>query len=406
HWQDDGVVVNTWDVTQADQRVCSDDTGGGYVLWRNYDDDLLVQHLDANGNRLFGDTGVYLTSTVEDEIPDALVADGAGCAIAFYRYEQIDGLYAKRVLPSGAVDWTITVCQYYLGEPVAIPAHDGGAIVTWQDARAGSVTDIYAQKIDTAGAMLWAPNGAAVVVWPAHQMYPQLLEDADGFVYFAWENALSDVYCQRLNPQGVQQFPPSGLIVCRAPDYQQDQKIVADGAGGALFCWADYREVVDIYATHYDSQGQIADPFWVWNGNPICNAPVNQNYPQMVSDGAGGAVMAWADSRGLYAQRINDFVSMREMAIALTPQNSLLLRNSPNPFNPTTAISYQLEASNHVSLKVHDIAGRLVATLVGGWREAGMHEITFDGSGLPSGIYIYRVATESWSETGKMILLK
>ena len=57
----------------------------------------------------------------------------------------------------------------------------------------------------------------------------------------------------------------------------------------------------------------------------------------------------------------------------------------PNPFNPTTAISYQLQASSHVSLKIYDAAGRLVATLVDGYRQAGTHQVTFDGSNFSLG---------------------
>ncbi len=91
---------------------------------------------------------------------------------------------------------------------------------------------------------------------------------------------------------------------------------------------------------------------------------------------------------------------------------------SPNPFNPTTAISFKLQASSYISLKVHDTAGRLVATLVEGWREAGTNEVTFDGSKLASGIYLYRMEVSGSGPagglrsatptmiTGNMVLLK
>ncbi len=79
---------------------------------------------------------------------------------------------------------------------------------------------------------------------------------------------------------------------------------------------------------------------------------------------------------------------------------------SPNPFNPSTAISYELRAASYVSLRVYDTAGRLVETLVNGWREAGEHEVTFDGSTLPSGVYLYRLEAGEYSAAGKLILLK
>jgi hypothetical protein len=79
---------------------------------------------------------------------------------------------------------------------------------------------------------------------------------------------------------------------------------------------------------------------------------------------------------------------------------------NPNPFNPTTAISYQLSAFSQVSLKVYDLSGRLVTTLVDGWREAGSHQVTFDGSNLASGVYLYALQAEGRTVSGKMMLVK
>jgi hypothetical protein len=79
---------------------------------------------------------------------------------------------------------------------------------------------------------------------------------------------------------------------------------------------------------------------------------------------------------------------------------------TPNPFNPTTAISYRLSASSRVSLKVYDVSGRLSATLVNGLQEAGSHEVAFDGTGLASGMYLYRLEAAGQAATGKMMLVK
>jgi predicted outer membrane repeat protein len=88
------------------------------------------------------------------------------------------------------------------------------------------------------------------------------------------------------------------------------------------------------------------------------------------------------------------------------PLEFALGQNYPNPFNPTTAISYQLSANGHVSLRIYDTAGRLVTTLVSGWREAGSHQVTWDASGLPSGLYFCRVQAGDFSAVQKLILLK
>ena len=62
--------------------------------------------------------------------------------------------------------------------------------------------------------------------------------------------------------------------------------------------------------------------------------------------------------------------------------------------------------ASFVNLAVYDVQGRLVSELVNGWRDAGIHEVTFDGSGLASGIYLYRIEAGEYSAVGKMVLVR
>jgi hypothetical protein len=78
----------------------------------------------------------------------------------------------------------------------------------------------------------------------------------------------------------------------------------------------------------------------------------------------------------------------------------------PNPFNSATTVRFDLPEASLVSLIVYDTRGRLVANLADGWREVGSHELLFDGSDLPSGIYLYRFTTGDQIAIGKMLLLK
>jgi parallel beta-helix repeat protein len=100
------------------------------------------------------------------------------------------------------------------------------------------------------------------------------------------------------------------------------------------------------------------------------------------------------------------------LASSEVPNNDALLGNYPNPFNPTTAISYQLSAVSNVSLKVYDILGREVATLVDEMKEAGDYTASFDGSKLSSGIYFTRFVVKPqdgnkpFVQVKKMLLMK
>jgi len=80
--------------------------------------------------------------------------------------------------------------------------------------------------------------------------------------------------------------------------------------------------------------------------------------------------------------------------------------NYPNPFNPSTKISWQLPVGSHQTLKIYDVLGNEVATLVDEYKPAGRYEVNFDASGLSSGVYFYQLRTENFVETRKMILLR
>jgi hypothetical protein len=83
-----------------------------------------------------------------------------------------------------------------------------------------------------------------------------------------------------------------------------------------------------------------------------------------------------------------------------------LMQNYPNPFNPSTVISYQLPVASEVSLKVFDVLGREVAVLVSGRQKAGNYVVPFNGSGLSSGVYFYRLQAGQFVQTRKMMLVK
>jgi len=88
------------------------------------------------------------------------------------------------------------------------------------------------------------------------------------------------------------------------------------------------------------------------------------------------------------------------------PGEPLLLQNHPNPFHPATRFDFRVPHSGAVSLRVYDLAGREVATVVDGALTAGMHSRAFDGGALPSGVYYYKLIAGSYVETKKMVLLR
>ena len=91
---------------------------------------------------------------------------------------------------------------------------------------------------------------------------------------------------------------------------------------------------------------------------------------------------------------------------ATIPVSHALHQSYPNPFNPAATIVFELPIAEQVSLTVYDVGGRRVATLINEFRNAGVHEASFDASHLPSAIYLYRLETPSFSRTGKMVVMR
>ena len=89
-----------------------------------------------------------------------------------------------------------------------------------------------------------------------------------------------------------------------------------------------------------------------------------------------------------------------------TPTSLALMQNYPNPFNPSTKISYQIQEVSFVTLKVYDVLGNEIETLVNTEKPAGTYEITWNAIDLPSGVYFYRIVAGDFVETKKMILTK
>ena len=91
-------------------------------------------------------------------------------------------------------------------------------------------------------------------------------------------------------------------------------------------------------------------------------------------------------------------------SVQAAPLNYQLGQNYPNPFNPATNIEYAVSSREYVSIKVYDVLGRVVRTLVQEFKSPGVYQVEFNASDLPSGVYFYRLTTSQFTDTKKMIV--
>uniref|UniRef100_A0A7V2ZJ26 T9SS type A sorting domain-containing protein n=1 Tax=Ignavibacterium album TaxID=591197 RepID=A0A7V2ZJ26_9BACT len=121
----------------------------------------------------------------------------------------------------------------------------------------------------------------------------------------------------------------------------------------------------------------------------------------------GTYLYAGTGGEGLWRIKINDLITnVDEESYSTIPSQFYLSQNFPNPFNPSTKISWQSPVGSRQILKVYDILGNEVATLVDEFKEAGRYEIEFDARNLSDGIYFYRLQADNFVQTKKMILIK
>ena len=398
-WGPTGVALVQAQHDQFSPALISDGSGGAIVAWtdnRNNDNsqvDVYVRRVASGGGPQWTSDGVAIGTSTNAQTSPKLVSDGLGGAIIVWEDNRTDGItkdiYAQRVNSVGAVQWPANGVALVTAsgnqENIAVTADGaGGAIVTWKDGRVAD-PHIYAQRINSAGVNQWNVDGVAVCAAVGGQLDPQIVPVGNGEVIVTWIDLRisteADVYTQKLNSAGGALWTPNGNPVCSATGAQSFSRPVADGAGGAVVTWVDNRGGnTDIYAQRVNAAGVVQ---WTTNGVALCTAFNGQLDPAIVADGFGGAMVAWSDSRNgladIYANRVSAGGGI-PTDVAKTPAMSLEAGNNyPNPFASETAIEVTLVVETDVSVDVFDVAGRRVRAMNMGRLGAGATAVRFDG---------------------------
>jgi len=319
--------ISTEGYDQEDPELVSDGSGGAIITWEDYrsgsgDGDIYAQRVDSSCSTLWSTNGIAICNAANEQWDQEMVSDGAGGAIIAWvdSRHAVGGdnysIYAQRVDSSGSTLWTdngtmicIELGDRHLGGLVSDGA--GGAIIVWEDYRSTTDYDIYAQRVDSSGSTQWTNNGTLICNETKDQYSPKLVSDGAGGAIIGWSDYRSttnfDIYAQRVDSSGSTQWTNNGTVICNETDDQYSPRLVSDGSGGAIIAWEDWRSVDgDIYAQRADSNGSAQ---WTANGTVICNETNLQYGASLDSDGAGGAIIAWTDERSddgdIYAQRVD-----------------------------------------------------------------------------------------------------
>lgn len=308
---------------QVDTRMADDGQGGTFIAWKDFRNglpDIYVQHIDSLGYPVWAVDGVALCTDPADQSTPAIVSDMAGGVIVAWsdwRSGIERDLYAQRIDASGNVLWQVNgaiVTNKSVREHNEKIISDGmgGAIITWEQQQ--GVWDIWAQRLNSNGAAVWQNGGIPLFNNPANRLNPKIQSDGKGGGIIVCQDSRNgvdyDIYAQRVSPNGTLRWGNTGLLVCGATGAQINAKIDPDSVSGGVFVsWLDKRAGAenDLYCQRLDSAG---NNLWLTNGVVVCNAPGNQSAADLLANPkVGGCIFVWKDDRDgdedIYAQKLN-----------------------------------------------------------------------------------------------------
>ena len=276
------------------------------------------------------------------------------------------------------------------------------------------------QRLSSSGARLWGEGGTLVGgtdTWM--NIYPAIFEDG---IIFLSSNPDEAIVLRRIDSQGLETTPLQGIVVVPETSNCYDATLIKFANGSLLCAYSDndgaWIQNRDVFIRHISPEGiPVGD-------GPIalCSERYQQDYVRVAVLG-NRALVAWADDRagiinseeawtGIWGNMVTSAFTAADDPQLAPVSHPTLTGNYPNPFNPSTSISFSLPASGPVSLGVYNLKGQLVKILLSDAELAsGPHSVIWDGTDargqmVSSGLYFCRLSTARHTSTRKMLLAK
>ena len=270
------------------QEAVADGSGGLLVSYYNYDEGYnFVQRIDADGNLAWEEGGV----AVIDDSDCWIASDGQGGAVVMSYYGYVNKVSADGTLPWADADNPLVFSDNSWATKIA-PDGTGGAILLWEEGN--SFSGLALQRVDADGNFAWN-DGEPLQLSVEDPDCPRLIP-IEGGVVVVWEDYTGSDYvvmAQKVNASGQIQWAEGGAVVASGDiDWPE---VASDGAGGAFVTWCDWNTYT-VLAQYIGSDGEL-----VWD-SPVRMSPENDLYAvvqhprRTVEDGLGGFITAWASN--------------------------------------------------------------------------------------------------------------
>jgi hypothetical protein len=321
--------------------MVEDGSGGAILLLSDRGDRIYAQRVSSNGVLLWGEEGVFIGIVTDDYRDVSIASDRLGGAVIVWQ-EKSDTdmkMRAQRVSTEGKNLWVnggviVTSMAGAQGNNYDVIGDGmGNFFVAWDTGSATPDTDVYVQKLDEDGNLLWGEGGilicqdrASEPYDPANmQSHPQMAADGTGGVIVTWHDRRRimnrEIFAQRISAAGDMLWDENGIWLWNIPeDYFGttsgilDSAIRADGAGGVIVVWTGYEGSYTrssaIYAQRLSPDGQ-----WLWLEEKVYSNPPfqSQGYASIVGDGQGrfiigsrvGESSSISKTDSVYAQKID-----------------------------------------------------------------------------------------------------
>jgi len=325
-WANNPISVQPYD--QQDVKITSDSKGGAILAWLDFRADFLqkkgdiyVQRIDRDGYIKWTLNGILVCGGDSDQTAPVIEEDGVGGALIAWvdKRNGTKDIYAQRIDSMGNVLWGTNgvgaaVKSGSQDNPRILDDGSQGALLIWEDdSLVNGDANLFMQHISNTGSVLWGASGYRVCNSPGAQINPKMTSNTAAGAIITWQDKRNgsdyDLYAQHVNASGIMQWTANGTPICLFAETQSNPKIVSDLAGGALISWQDKRSGIDydIYAQYINWAGAVQ---WLTGGKVICNSLGVQSAIDMTGDASGGAIITWKDGRSatnfdIYAQKIN-----------------------------------------------------------------------------------------------------
>ncbi|MFZ1519393.1 MAG: T9SS type A sorting domain-containing protein, partial [Ignavibacteriaceae bacterium] len=412
--------IDTTKLSGYAYEVTSDNSGGIFCFWHTfiplagpYTDKIYIQHISKDGQRLWGNNGILIADSVFSVLSMKILTDDSGGIFVLYHQNQSE-FYIENYDSTGTLKWRI-IDGLVLEHSKWVKDGEGGIIISTAKQEYPQ-NKLILHRISNTGGRIWGENGIILddSVTNIHPEAASVLLNSDSTITALWDNGwypVDDLFIQRFDLLGNKLWN-NNILVSDVISSKADIGLLESEMNSNILIWSDRRTPSGFYAQRINKFGTKV---WGDSDRAITNQSPGTN--AVISDGNNGAIVIWADDEplnGILAQQISKNGNLGEVLTSINddnyfnrnPNSFKLFQNYPNPFNPSTIINYSVKDAGLVKIKVYDILGSDVATLVNETKEAGNFAVEFNPANLPSGVYIYTLQVNGFTSSKKMLLMK